>query len=131
MRSHFILLVVALLVVHSELLSAQVESSQRRWECLSATAFPAISGGWLSSPGEAVAGLSLLSTAAVSRLDRKSATILGGVIGAAVGYTTFYFYCRDRFCEMWPVTGILGGAVVGSSIGRVLAEGPRRSTAWR
>jgi hypothetical protein len=68
---------------------------------------------------------SLLSAGAAARLNSNTAALLGGIAGAGVGYAVLYLHCRDRFCEMWPIIGIVGGAVVGSSIGRLLAEGPR------
>jgi hypothetical protein len=125
LRFRHVAFALGLLMVVGVPLRAQLQPSLLRWERLSDTAFDA-AGSTVVSPSLNEA-TSLLSADAASRLGPDSAALLGGVIGAAVGYTALYFYCKDRFCEMWPVIGIVGGAVVGSSIGRVLAMPSRPS----
>lgn len=59
--------------------------------------------------------------AASLRLDPAAAGLLGGVVGAAVGFGLMRFSCKDRFCEMGDLVGILAGALIGSTLGRALA----------
>lgn len=61
-------------------------------------------------------------------LSPSAAAVLGGVVGAAAGYAWMSIRCRDRFCEMGELVGILGGAVVGGALGYVLAGGGPPST---
>jgi hypothetical protein len=122
MRSILVLLVLGLSAVCSAPLRAQLQPSPLQWERLSGSRLPAGGTGGSGHAAEVGPYGSLPSTAAAARLGPGSGAIVGGVIGAAMGYTVLYFHCGDRFCEMWPVVEVLGGAVVGSSIGRVLAE---------
>ena len=56
------------------------------------------------------------------RLPRGATPAIGAVLGAVVGFVGMRLYCGDDFCEMRDLIGILGGAVVGWSIGKTLEE---------
>jgi hypothetical protein len=51
-------------------------------------------------------------------LPKGVAPVIGGVVGAVVGFIAVRIACADRFCEMADLGGILGGAVVGVTIGK-------------
>ncbi|HEY0022187.1 MAG TPA: hypothetical protein VGB24_04730 [Longimicrobium sp.] len=54
-------------------------------------------------------------------LPRGAAPVIGGVVGAVVGFVAVQIACADRFCEMAELGGILGGAVFGVAIGHTIA----------
>ncbi|HEY0036058.1 MAG TPA: hypothetical protein VGB66_05185 [Longimicrobium sp.] len=51
-------------------------------------------------------------------LPKGVGPVIGGVVGAVVGLVAVRIACADRFCEMADLGGILGGAVVGVTIGK-------------
>jgi hypothetical protein len=51
-------------------------------------------------------------------LPRGAAPLIGGVVGAAVGFVAMRVACADRSCEMADLFGILGGAVIGFTVGK-------------
>lgn len=57
------------------------------------------------------------------RMGPDAAALVGGVVGAAVGYGLMNVACRNRYCEMGDLIGLMVGAVVGSGIGYVIAGG--------
>jgi hypothetical protein len=59
------------------------------------------------------------------QMNPDAAALVGGVVGAAVGYGLINLVCLNRYCEMRDLMGILVGFVVGSSIGYVIAGGRR------
>lgn len=75
------------------------------------------------APASTASVLGTPSTSARRRLGPDAAALIGGVAGAVAGYGLMKFVCRNRYCEMGDLVGIVLGAVVGSSIGHVLAGG--------
>jgi hypothetical protein len=63
------------------------------------------------------------STTRKPRLNPDAAALVGGIVGAGVGYGLMSFVCRNRYCEMGGLIGPLVGFVVGSGIGYVIAGG--------
>jgi hypothetical protein len=120
---HFKLLLVALsfLVVTGSSLPAQVQSLPLQWEQPNDAPLRTPGGGVFSPVPEGSGVISPLPRVSVSRAEPTVAAVIGGVIGAAVGYTAMSYYCANRSCEMGCVAGLAGGVAVGSIIGLALS----------
>lgn len=58
-----------------------------------------------------------------ARLPRGVTPLIGGVVGAVVGFAIVRLNCGEPgSCEMGDLFGILGGAVIGFSIGKTLED---------
>jgi hypothetical protein len=63
-------------------------------------------------------------------LPRSAAPVIGVFVGAAAGFLVSRIACRDRFCEMGDMVGILGGAVVGYAIGQYIKDPSAPPPGW-